>query len=277
VLNHADEKFAKTIVDHAEAVWQWLETTFPFVGDKEYVRAPVLRICKDQNEFMAFAKAAGWFSLNDLEITTYQDYGGSTSWSLENVNQRIFDIWFEDKDRDLYWAMPRWLSTGLMELAGHIHTKAGKVVFGRDDWARDETRDAVRNGTAKTPRDLMTMCGEDFWKDYWNARQQSQLLVGFFVTGAASHSPRTKNVLSDYIKALKKVQLEIKAEDDANKEKADKKPTTEEEEDAAFKGKRQGYKDKEKRILDATKAKAFQGWTDKDWEAFEDVYFKAIT
>jgi hypothetical protein len=276
VLNHADEKFAKTIVDHAEAVWQWLETTFPFVGDKEYVRAPVLRICKDQNEFMAFAKAAGWFSLNDLEITTYQDYGGSTSYSLANVNRRIFDIWFEDRDRELYWAMPRWLSTGLQELAGNLHTKNGKVVFGKDDWARDETRNAIREGKAKKPRELMTLSGDDFWGDFWNAQQQSQMLVAFFVTGPASRNPRTKNVLTDYLKALKSVQMALKAEEEAKGDEKDKKPTTEEEEDAAFKNQRQGYKDKEKRILEETKKKAFPGWTDKDWEAFEDIYFKAV-
>ncbi len=276
VLNHADDKFAKTIVDHAEAVWQWLETTFPFVGDREYVRAPVLRICKDQNEYMAFAKAAGWFSLNDLEITTYQDYGGSTSYSLANVNRRILDIWFEDRDRDLYWAMPRWLSTGLQEMASNLHTKNGKVVFGKDDWARDETRNAIREGTAKKPRDLMTMGVEDFWTDIFRAQQEAQMLVAFFVTGPASRNPRTKNVLTDYIKALKSVQMALKAEADAKGDAADKKPQTEEEEDAAFKGQRQGYKDKEKRILEETKKKAFPGWTDKDWDAFEDIYFKAV-
>lgn len=277
VLNHADEKFAKTVVDHAEAVWQWLETTFAFVGEKEYVRAPVLRICKDQNEYMSFAKAAGWFSLNDLEITTYQDFGGSGSYSLAEVNKRIFDIWFEDRDRDLYWAMPRWLSSGLMEVAGNLHTKAGKVVFSKDDWARDETRNAVREGTAKRPRDLMTLCSDDFWKDFWKAQQQAQMLVGFFVSGPASKNAKTKNVLQDYVKSLKSVQLAIKAEEDAKGDAADKKATTEEEEDAQFKNKRQGYKDKEKRILEETRNKAFPGWTDKDWDAFEDVYFKAIT
>jgi hypothetical protein len=84
-------------------------------------------------------------------------------------------------------------------------------------------------------------------------------------------------VLQDYVKAVKAVQLAIKAEGDAKGDDKDKKPTTEEEEDAQFKNQRQGYKDKEKRILDEAKAKAFPGWTEKDWSTFEDVYFKAIT
>jgi hypothetical protein len=276
VLNHADEKFAKMVVDQAEAVWGWLDATFPFVGEGEYVRAPVLRICKDRNELEAFARAAGYFSLNDLEITTYQDFEGKDSWAMGSVNQRILDIWFQDKDRELYWAMPGWMGNGLAEVVRKLHTKNGKVTFGRDEWAQEDVRTAVRQGSATKPRELMTMTKEDFMRD-WANFQQAQMLVGFFVSGEAAKSTKTKTVLQEYVKGVKAIQLQIKEEDKAKGGDKDKKPTTEEEEDAQFKNQRQGYKDKEKRILEGAKQKAFAGWTDKDWDTFESVYFKAIT
>src|SRR5262249_47778146 len=71
VLSHADEKFAKRVVDQAEAVWKWLDDTFDFVGPGEYVRTPILRICKDEAEYRAYRKGQDWFSMNDLEIATY--------------------------------------------------------------------------------------------------------------------------------------------------------------------------------------------------------------
>lgn len=275
VLNHSDEKLAKAIVEQAEAVWDWLDTTFPFVGEKEYVRSPIIRICKDQNEFNAFNRTGGW-SLNDLEIVTCQDYGGSTSWMTEGVKSRMLDIWFEDRDRDLYWAMPRWLKDGLSDVIKKLKVKGGKVLFGTDDWARDEVRQSIRDGTMKKPRELMTLSVEDFWKD-WKAQQASSTLVAYFVSGTAAKNPRTKNVLVDYVKALKAVQLAIKAEEKAKGDKGEARPKTEEEEDAAFKNQRQGYKEKEKRILDETQRKAFSGWSDKDWSDFEDAFTKAIS
>lgn len=274
VLNHSDEKYARAVVEQAEAVWQWLEQTFGFVGEREYVRAPVIRICKDQAEYEAFQQSGGW-SLNDLEIVTCQDYGGSTSYQMENVNRRVLDIWFEDRDRELYWAMPRWLSNGLTSVVGKLRTKGGKIVFGVDDWARDEVRQALRDGKAKKPRDLMSLTGEEFWRDYANS-QQATVLVGFFVDGAASKNPRTKTVLESYIKALKDVQVAMKAEK-AAKSDTPSRPQTEEEEDAAFKDQRQGYKKDEQRILEETRRKAFSGWGEKDWQAFEDAYFQAIS
>ena len=112
VINHADEKFMKRVVERAEAAWKWLDDTFPFVGEKEYVRSPVLRICKDQAEYQAFHKNSqgSWTS---VEITTCDDQGGVTSWAMEEVNREVMNCWFNDRDPDLHGAMPQWLSMGL--------------------------------------------------------------------------------------------------------------------------------------------------------------------
>src|SRR5262249_12363461 len=116
VLNHADDKFAKRVVDQAEAVWKWLDDTFAFVGECECVRAPILRICKDRAEYNAFFKGQDWFSTNDLEIDTYQDEGGADSWEVKWVNSSVLRFWLWDRDRDLYLSMPGWIGIGLSSL-----------------------------------------------------------------------------------------------------------------------------------------------------------------
>lgn len=279
VVFHTDEKYAKRVADQAEAVWQWLEENFGFVGDKEYVRAPIIRICKDAAEEQQYYRAGdmGW---NNVEIFTHQDNGGSMSWEMQWVNQRVMRFWFEERDRELFWAMPMWLSNGLSEVVGQARVKTGKVDFKTDHWNRDQVREAVRDGKVKKPRELMMQTNSELFSgdggSFWGSLQQSQALVTFLATGPASRHSKTKSVLADYVKSLKAVQTAIKAEGDKGKPK-DAKPTTEEEENKAFRDRQQGYKAAEKRILEETWKRTFAGWTDRDWATFEDVYFKAIS
>ncbi len=274
VLNHGDEKFAKKMVDRAEAVLKWLDTTFAFLGDKEYVRAPVLRICKDSDEYNAFYKGSDW-SWNNIEVVTYDDQGGSTSYSMKNVIRRLTDIWFEDRDRDLAFGMPTWLDNGISDLMEQANLDKGKLEFRTDYWIKDDVREAVRNGKALTPRQIMTMDGEEFWKEWVNF-QQGSALVAFLATGPAASSKQTKEFLPSYLKALKGVLGEIKAEEEKNGKKPDKAPTTEEEEDAQLKSRRDGYKKSQKRILDQTLERAAAGWSGDDWKKFEELYFKSF-
>ena len=38
------------------------------------MHSPIIRICANQDEYLGFFKGGNYFSLNDLEVTTYQDY-----------------------------------------------------------------------------------------------------------------------------------------------------------------------------------------------------------
>lgn len=276
VISHADERFTKAVVERAEAAWGWLDATFPFVGEKEYVRSPVLRICRDEPEYRSFYKGSDW-SWNNVEITTYDDKGGKTSWQMESVNREIKNLWFEDRDRDLYFAMPSWLSMGLDHLIGMASVKQGQLFFATDYWNQGELKQAVREGKLLSPREIMAMDSEHFWDDFLNSRQGAAL-VGFLATGPASKAKQTKDVLSDYLKSLKAVTQQLKQEDEkAGKQKGEKAPTTEEEEDAYFKNQRQRFKGDQKRILDMTLERAFAGWSSDDWKKFEELYQKSIS
>jgi hypothetical protein len=271
VLNHGSEKFAKKMVDRSEAVLKWLDTTFAGLGDKEYVRSPVLRICKDWEEYRAFHKESDW-SWNDIEVVTYDDQGGSTSYSMKYVISSLTQIWFQDRDRDLAFGMPMWLTNGLSDLMEQANLDKGKLEFRTDYWIKDDVREVVRSGKGLSPRQIMTMDGESFWKEWVNF-QQGSALVAFLATGQA-RSKQTKEFLASYLKALQGVLAEIKAENEKSGKNSDKPATTEEEEDKQLKARRDGFKKDQKRILEQTLERASAGWSSDDWKKFEDLYFK---
>ena len=275
VLNHADEKFAKLVVDQAEAVWQWLDATFPFIGKDEYVRAPILRICKNQQEQNAYARGGDYFSRNDLEITTCQDFGGKTSWEMEWVNRRVKDVWFRDRDWDLSAAMPGWLQEGLDHFVGNIHVKNGKPDFTTDYYNKDEVRERQREGKLTPVKELMMLTQRDMWSDFTKQRQ-SAALVGFFLTGKAAREKRTKELLPDYMRNLQTIVKDLKKESETGTGAAEKKPQTEEEEDAMFKSRQQGYKAKEQHLLEESFQRTFAGWSADDWKRFEEAFQKSL-
>jgi hypothetical protein len=275
VLNHADEKFAKRVVDQAEAVWKWLDDTFDFVGAGEYVRTPILRICKDQAEYQAFFKGQTWFSLNDLEIDTYQDDGGATGWESKWVNRQVLSFWLRDRDRRLYLAMPGWIGIGLSNLVENLHMKNGKVTFRKDDWNRDDVREAARSGRTTAPKEIFVMSGEGYWQDYLKVEEAEQL-VDYLAARGGAKDKRTKDLLPEYLKNLIAVVGEVEKEAKASAGKTEKKAKTEAEEDAQFKQRRDGLKKGEQRILEETFKRTFGAWTDSDWKAFQDSYEKAV-
>ncbi|HEV8114074.1 MAG TPA: hypothetical protein VGR31_14985 [Planctomycetota bacterium] len=275
VLNHADEKFAKRVVDQGDAVWGWLDDTFGFVGEGEYVRSPILRICKDYPEYKAYFKGGNAWSRSEFEIVTYQDDGGSESWMCKLVNGYVLDFWLVNRDRTITLSMPGWLGVGLSNLVQNLHVKNGKVTFRRDDWDRDEVREAARTGKTTDAKEIFVMSGEAYWQDYVKSQEAGQL-VDFLAARGGAKDRRTKDLLPQYMRNLQAVIAEVTKEEEAAGGKVAKKPKTEEEEDAWFKETRQGMKKKEQRILEDTFKRTFADWKDSDWKAFEASYDKAV-
>jgi hypothetical protein len=275
VLNHADEKFAKRVVDQGDAVWGWLDDTFGFIGEGEYVRTPILRICKDYPEYKAYFKGGNAWSRSEFEIVAYQDDGGSESWMCKLVNGYVLDFWLWNRDRTIALSMPGWLGVGLSNLVQNLHVKNGKVTFRRDDWDRDEVREAARTGKTTDAKEIFVMSGEAYWQDYVKSQEAGQL-VDFLAARGGAKDRRTKDLLPAYMRNLQAVVAEVTKEEEAAGGKVAKKPKTEEEEDAWFKEARQGMKKKEQRILEDTFKRTFADWKDSDWKAFEASYDKAV-
>jgi hypothetical protein len=275
VLNHADEKYAKSVVEQAEAVWAWLDATFPFIGKDEYVRAPVIRIYKNWEEEKAFVRGGDWAGLNDLEITAAQDHMGKGGFEMEWVNRRVKDIWFHDKDWDLFAAMPGWLNHGLEGFVGNIRVKSGKADFTTDYYNRETVHDSVRQGKLTPLKQLFMLTQRDMNTD-WTKQSESAALVAYFVTGKAARDKKTKDLLAEYMRNLSVAVKDLKAKQELTKGMTEKKPQTEEEEDALFKKRQQGYKASEQNLLESSYSRTFAGWTDADWKRFEEAFQKSL-
>lgn len=285
VLYHTDEKFARRVAAQAESVFTWLETTFPFVGPEEYVRMPVLRICKDNDEYNAFWSGGMWFTFGDRspEIIAYDDQSGfQTGWAVTRVNQELASYWLHERDMELYYAFPRWLVEGLQETIGNARSDktTGKLEFRPDDWGRDEVRELVRSGTAIRPRDMLRQTFESFigksGEAWFDNGWQAGAFVLYLTAGPGAKDPRTKELLSQYIRNLKQVVLDMKAADEASGDTPREKPKTEEEEEAQFKANSELWRKREQALLDQTFERTFRSWSDKQWDGVEQAYFKSL-
>jgi hypothetical protein len=269
VLNHADDKYAKKLVTQAEAIWDWLDKTFPYVGEGEYVRRPIIRICKDRDEEAAFRSGDWW--TQGIEIVTCKDAGsGAMSYEFEFVNRRVFEIWFKHHDAELYSAMPGWIRRGLAQVLKQARPKGRKLDFKVDDYEREQLRNAGKEGKRTKVQDLIKLTGMDFWKE-WHREDEAAALVRFLLT---SRSKRCRNVIEDYLSSLKEVIAE--KEKELENSEAFKPAETEEEEEERYKKRADEWKEREQELLDLVFEKTFGGWSDKDWRRFETEYLKTI-
>ncbi|MBI5434132.1 MAG: hypothetical protein HZA52_14965 [Planctomycetes bacterium] len=285
VLYHTDEKFARRIAGQAESLFAWLEATFPFVGPDEYVRCPVLRICKDSDEYNAYWTGGISFSFGDRapEVVAYNDQTGfQTGWAVERLNQELSDFWFHERDSQLAAAMPTWLVSGLLETLGNARCDktTGKMEFRADEGGRDEVRQIVRSGTALRPRELIRQTSEDFMgrsgDQYRSSRWQSGAWVFYLTAGAGAKDAKTKELLSLYIRNLKQVVVDREALARSGDKTTPEAPKTEEEEEARFKERSTLWRQRQKELLDETYERTFRSWTDKQWDAIEQAYFKTL-
>ena len=276
-ISHADERFTKNVVERCEALWKWMDATFAFVGEKEYVRVPIVRVCKNFDECRSFYQGMteDW---TNIELVTYDDQAGKLGPAMRMVCEQMVQHWFFDRDPELSFGMPTWITSGLTYLLGNSAVKQEKLELKDVTWIHDYLRQAVREEKVVTARMLLTTGDEKFWDEDTNMVQSCALLA-YVLSGDGSKDRRTKDLFANYLKNLQAVLSELAAErvkeaKDGAKEK--KEIETEEEEDAAVKERGQKYKAEQKKILDMTFERTFKDWTSDDWKAFEAAFLKTI-
>lgn len=273
VLYDVDEKAAQAFATSATAVLDYLDDSFGWLGDTEFVREPTLRVCRNSDEESMYRKGSSWSF--GKEIVTHKDTsGGIGGWSETGyVNEAVCRHWFSERAGELWSVMPRWLDTGLDEAFQKSRAKGKSLEFFSDSWERVDIAEQIRAGKISPLRDLIRLESEELWKDY-NKRDECAAAVRFFLSGPK----KAKDALKTYLQALlplaKKRDEERKAALEANQKS--EKPKTEEEEDAAFRAAHQNRNEEEKKFLEEAFAKAFGTWSDADWKSLDAAYQKSL-
>lgn len=279
VLSHDCEDYASDVAVQVTAIMDWLDKNLYYIGPEEYVRSPILRVCKDQDEESIFRRGSqGWGGIS-TEIVTHKDNRGWFDFQNSQVNGRALDIWLQERDKELAWSMPQWFRSGLRETFQNVRVKGRKIEFLEGD-------EMERNGWRVGGRELTPIPASELFRkkasafsgaeSAWQLQRQSAILVRWLLVGKGSKSSKTKKILADYLMSLSEVIRRIKAEEEAGIGKDAAKPKTEEEEEEYFRKQRNSWQDQANRIAEETFEATFAGWDDDDWDKFDKSFLKSV-
>lgn len=273
VLNHADKKNAKKVVAQLEAMYKWLEKTFPYLGPEEYVRKPIVRICANWEEERSFQLGGGW-SFVSIEILTHKSDAGASSSEWGYINYRLMRFWLQERDRDVYRNLPLWLRYGLDRMTRTASLKGSKMVFSPDTWERNGIREAIREGSLTKPSELLRMAPKDYRRGD-TIQRECGAFVRWLIAGKGAKFKLTKTLVEEYLLNLQDVLVD--EDERRNKEnKEDDGPTTEEAEDAEFLAKQKAGDKTYLRITAEVMERTFSAWSESDWEKLDKAYLKSF-
>lgn len=274
-VTHCDDKFTKEILDHAEALRGWLEQTLGYVGTG-YAGKIIIRICANDDEREAMWKSMGW-TLRRVEVVTGKDRDGWLDNKLSSLNSGIFDIWLDDKNRDLSWSLPPWIESGLNSCVSTAVSKGRKITdFKASTWDNVEMGNLRRANKLLEAHTFFTMDSDTMWGNYENHRQ-AEYFVRYLLVGSAQRNSKYKNLLGDYIKNLAIMIDESKdARAKAAGGDAPKEPQNEQEEAELRRKQAEQWKQTQQEVLKKLVEKTFPGWDDKDWTQFNGSYWKEL-
>ncbi len=276
VVSHADERFTKRMVEGAETFYSWCEQEFGKLGD-DYVRRPVLRLCKDFDEYKAFhfdsSNTTGWSLTGaDQEIGTYwDDYNGSSGRDVSIMFDDILIHYLQEMDPHIVAYTPYWLSFALDAYVGNAFVKGRKVEFKVDDYVRDESRSMQRDGKLPDLRKILEMDADAFLAQMKvdNRSDYAATQALRFVLGPGQREKPFKDFLMRYFKAVVAV---AEKHDDGWKSLDTRQAQTEEEEEQQAKDYAARTKERRKQLQKEINEMVLAGVDDKAWEKFEKAF-----
>jgi hypothetical protein len=253
-LTEGSPKHAEDFADQIDAVYDWLEDAFPNVGTDRYARGPLLHVCKtyEQRDMRRDEAKSDRWEGTSFEIVVCRGNWGKASNEFKGVSQRAMEIWFAEKDPELFAVLPSWLRSGLTDLLADSRAKRGELDYKEDDGDREKLRIARREDRMETARDMFRMTRGEFRGGH-ATHQQAGRLLQMLISGKAKPRKESKELLERYVRNLKL------ALHDAGAESHDY-----DDEDA-----QQG-------LLDDAFERTFRNWSERDWKQFEKSFTSAL-
>lgn len=275
VVTHADKKFTRAVAEHVNAVYGWLEDAFPDVGSGEYARRPIVRICDSQEEERAFRDGSGTYWVYGTHLVTHEARRDE-SWEWEYIGARALEIWFRERDPELYATLPSWLAVGLREVTSSATSKRGKLEFGMGDREKMMRGDLPKADELMDLQELFALTTEELnefgERDNWKPWFQCVAATRFFVD---SGGKRYQVMLADYLKNLR-AALDSFEEQDKEAMKDRKRPENEEEEAALRKEIEDLIKRRERELIDQATEATFGEWDRGDWLSLQRAFSRSM-
>lgn len=287
LLSSADKKWSDRVQKHTNNLLNWLDKNYGYLGDGGYLRAPIVRVCKNFDETLAYAAgidsgAGGGYTSIDQELITWWDDGGWTGRAVDQLNSQIYRYWMAEQNVALESALPSWINSGLQGMITKVRMDSRKADWRFDYWDVDRFRMAVREGNADEPRKLFLMTSKEYFnfdsataQSFFNRSAQSDMLITFLASPDMRRSGKNKKILETYLKNMIDIIGEIEAEREEDLKEAREDALDEESQKKYLAERRRIFTKHEKDLLERTFNRTFGEWKDSDWKKFTKEFYDA--
>lgn len=278
-MANCSRKFAKEVINHAEAIRGYLDKTFGGVGS-DYVPPGILRVFKTHAEHRAYSEGTSWGWIRQVTATEESKKSGRKSWAMEPVSDGVTGQWLSFKNRMLRDNMPWWFRFGLEKHMRYARVKGKTVKIKPDDYDRAQIKAIIKQKKAVAVRDLFEKAEPAYL-------EQCGSVVSYMLTKGSRG--KLKDIIPKYmhnmIKAIEDAQSEFKkkrdkavgdATESAGKggSEESEEESGEEDDDASLEAFKKAFKERSDAIRKNAFEATFGALSDKDWEKLNRAWLK---
>jgi len=161
VMSNGSRKYAREVLQHADAIRNYLEDTFGKVGS-DYVPPGIVRIFETSAELSAYHRSTttNWFDWAEQVTVSEEHARGRKSWALEPISDGVTGQYLSYRNKLLHSNMPWWFRAGLERHMRFARTKGRRVEIKPDEYDREYIKKIIKDGKAVPIKDLF-MKGDD--------------------------------------------------------------------------------------------------------------------
>jgi hypothetical protein len=213
VLAREDSSSVRGLVEELQQQWSWMERTFGWMAPAEHARAPIVLVHEGGDDLPAsfrgeFAPAAGVATAR-LACSKERDKRAS-------AREALLAVWFQEKDRDSWNAMPAWLKTALRDWLADARAKSAGFDPACDESLDLAWRSMLRADELLSLRDVALSRGLRHAAETGGeerARAQATRLVAVLAWGRGVRAEEQRALLVEYLRAARAAAAELAAED----------------------------------------------------------------
>jgi len=283
VMSNGSRKYATEILNHADAIRGYLESTFGGIG-QDYVPPGIIRVFATNAELEAYHRStsSNWWEWAVQVTASEESSADRKTWAMEPISDGVTNQYLSNRNRMLHDNMPWWFRFGLERHMRFARSKGKRVEIKPDEYDKEAMRDVVRSGKAIPIRTLFEKGDDEQTFDY-----QCGSVVSYLLTDG--NRGKWKGCIRDYmanlVAAIEEAEREFKAFEKAQEEEAKKAAEQEasaeetesedesgeedEEGEKAWEKFREAMKKKEETIRKQAFERTFGKLSDKDWERLD--------